>query len=152
LLLGKSALFAERAPKMAKLTVNGRLKRRIANTKREVFMREDFQDIASPSQLSAALKELCETGFLIRLGYGVYARAEISQVTGASRPRQSLEVLGAEFLGRKGIPQLLGRAERDYNSGTTTQIPMKTALYTSGKRISRKLQVGKRVLAFESAK
>jgi hypothetical protein len=137
---------------MAKATTVERIKRRIANKSQEIFLRDDFVDIAGASQLSLALKELRADGYLVRLGYGVYAKAEISPITGFIRPRQSLEILGSEFLNRRGIPEIMGRAEREYSEGKTTQIPMKSALYTSGRRISRKLQVGKRALIFESTK
>lgn len=136
---------------MAKLTVNGRLKRRIANTKREVFMREDFQDIASPSQLSAALKELCETGFVVRIGYGVYAKATINKITGKPRPRVDLSQLAAEFLTKRGVPAVLGKAQREYAEKKTTQIPMTTAFYTGKRRVSRRISIGNTFVKYENA-
>jgi hypothetical protein len=135
---------------MAKLSATERIRRSIANRKQEVFMRNDFTDLAGPSQLSVALKELLTSGYIVRIGYGVYAKATMNQITNKPRPRVTLDQLTAEFLEKRDIPIILGRAQREYSDGKTTQIPMTTAFYTGKRRVSRKLTVGRSVAKYES--
>jgi len=136
---------------MPKLTAIERIKRRVANSKGEVFLRDDFKDLAAPSQLSAALKELQTSGYLVRIGYGVYAKATINRITGKPRARVELGQLTAEFLLKRDIPVIPGRAQREYSEKKTTQIPMTTAFYTGKRRVSRKLTVGRTVAKYENA-
>jgi hypothetical protein len=136
---------------MAKLSATERIRRSIANRKQEVFMRDDFKDLAGPSQLSVALKELLTSGYIVRIGYGVYAKATMNKITGKPRPRADLNQLTAEFLTKRGVPVVPGRAQREYAEKKTTQIPMTTAFYTGKRRVSRKLTVGRTVAKYENS-
>lgn len=135
---------------MAKLCIKDRMIRSIALRKGEVLLRADFERMGSPSQVSRALKEVVSIGKLVRLGYGIYARAEPSALSGKAIPRQPLESLAWEALRRLNVDVALGKAQRDYAEGGTNQIPMRAIFNTGRRRISRKIVVGKRSVGYEN--
>jgi len=89
-------------------------------------------------------------GQLVRLGYGVYGRAFVSQLSGkpvlqssngfASAARQALDKLGVEWEPTD--------AERAYNERRSTQVPVNPAVRVKG-RFSRQLRYGKSELVLE---
>lgn len=135
---------------MTKLRIKDRMIRSIALRKGEVVLRADFERMGSPSQVSKALKDLVSIGRLVRLGYGVYARAVPSVLSGRPIPRQPLESLAWEALRRLNVDVALGKAPRDYAEGGTTQIPMRAIFNTGLRRISRKMVVGRRSVSYEN--
>jgi hypothetical protein len=124
--------------------------RSIALRKGEVILRTDFESIGSASQISRALKELIRAGKIIRLGYGVYAKARPSILSGKPVARVSLEELAQEALQKLGVPVQLGRAQAAYAAGKTTQIPVRTTFNTGQRRISRKITVGISTVRYEN--
>ena len=135
---------------MSRLSVKDRMVRSIALRKGEVVVRADFEAMGSPSQISRALKELIEAGKIVRLGYGVYAKARPSVLSGKPVPRVSLAELAQEALEKLGVPVQLGRAQTDYAEGKTTQIPVRTTFNTGQHRISRKITVGISTVRYEN--
>lgn len=135
---------------MSRLNIKNRMIRSITRRKGEVVLRADFEDMASPSQISRALKELIEAGRIVRLGYGVYAKAERSILSGKPVPREPLEALALETMVRLRVEAKLGRAQIAYTEGKTTQIPMQATFNTGRRRISRKLVVGNRAVRYEN--
>ncbi len=65
-------------------------------------------------------------------------------------PRVSLEELAQEALEKLGVPVQLGRAQRAYAEGKTTQIPVRTTFNTGQRRISRKITVGISTVRYEN--
>jgi hypothetical protein len=106
--------------------------------------------MGSASQISRALKELIQAGKIIRLGYGVYAKARPSILSGKPVARVSLEELAEETLQKLGIPAQLGWAQAAYAAGKTTQIPVRTTFNTGQRRISRKITVGISTVRYEN--
>ncbi len=135
---------------MALLNIKNRMLRSVALRKGEVVLRDDFKNMGSPSQISRGLKELLTAGRLIRLGYGVYAKARLSSISGKPVPRAPLEVLARETLDRLKVDSQLGQAQAAYARGDTTQIPIKTTFNTGQRRISRKITVGSRSVQYEN--
>lgn len=135
---------------MKRLSIKDRMVRSIALRKGEVLLRADFERMGSASQVSRALKEVVSAGRLVRLGYGTYAKAEPSPLSGKPIPRQPLEALAWEAMQRLGVSINLGQALSDYAAGDTNQIPMRATLNTGDRRISRKLVVGNRTVAYEN--
>ena len=135
---------------MSPPTVKERMTRSIAKRKGEVVLRSDFAAMGSASQISRALKELLKDGKIVRLGYGVYAKAKPSIFTGKPSTRVSLEELAFEALQRLGVAVKLGQAQAAYAAGETTQIPMRATFNTGRKRVSRKLTVGVRTVQYEN--
>lgn len=60
-------------------TLRERMETRIAGRRGDVFLTREFGDLGGEDQV---LRGLVRDGRLVRLGYGVYARAETSQLTG----------------------------------------------------------------------
>jgi len=135
---------------MRALSVKERMARSIALRKGEVVLRADFISMGSPSQISRGLKELIKAGKIVRLGYGVYAKARPSVLSGKPVPRVTLEELAQEALEKLGVTVRLGRAQAAYASGKTTQVPVRTTFNTGSRRISRKITVGISTVRYEN--
>jgi hypothetical protein len=134
---------------MSTQRIEERVARSIGRSSAEVFLRADFKAIGSYAQVGKALNSLTRKGRLIRLGYGVYAKAQPNELFGGLMPRKSLESLALETLKKLGVAVRLGRAAREYNEGST-QIPVHVCYDTGPRRISRTLQVGRQKVMFEN--
>jgi hypothetical protein len=128
--------------------IRDRVARSIGRSSAEVFLRSDFKAIGSYAQVGKALNSLSREGMLVRVGYGVYAKARLSSLTGRPVPRKPLEALASETFKKLGVNVRPGRAARAYISGST-QIPALISFDTGSRRISRKLRVGGREVSYE---
>lgn len=66
-------------------------------------MRADFRSMGSQSQIGRVFKVLIAEGRIVRLGYGIYAKARPSVLSGKSVPRVTLPELAEEALIKMGI-------------------------------------------------
>ena len=123
---------------------------RMARKKCSVFVREDFRDLSDYDQVGRALRNIAKNGRLIRVGYGVYAKAKKSPITGELVPVVPLPELAKEALARLGIQTAVSRMEKDYNAGKTTQVPTGRVIAVKG-RISRKIGYGGAYVSYEPA-
>lgn len=124
-----------------KRTLRERVEARIAERRDDAFLTREFRDLAGERQVLRALRELTEEGKLIRLGYGAYGRAEISPLT--QQPMLAGDGFGAvsrQVLDKLKVPWEPSTAERDYNEGRTTQVPMTPQVRLRSGRFSRKLR------------
>jgi hypothetical protein len=122
-------------------TLRERIGDRIARRRDDVFLTREFRDLGGEDQVLRALRDLVREGQLVRLGYGVYGRAEISRLSGepmlAARggfleaARQALDKLGVQW-----EPTEFQRA---YNEGRSTQVPVNPAVRVKG-RFARHLR------------
>jgi len=135
---------------MSRLSVKNRMLISIALRQGEVVLRADLAALGSPSQISRALKELILAGHIVRLGYGIYAKARPSALSGKAVARVSLAELAQEALEKLGVPVQLGRAQAEYAQGQTQQIPVHTTFNTGRRRISRKITVGISSVRYEN--
>ena len=131
-------------------TLRDRIEARIAKLPGEAFLTREFSDLAGERQVLRALRALTEAGKLIRLGYGVYARAEVSPIT--RQPMLAGDGFGA--VSRQALDKLKvawepTRAERDYNAGQSTQVPMTPRVRLRRGRFSRKLRYQATELSLE---
>ena len=62
-------------------TLRDRVAARIAERRDDAFLTREFTDLGGERQVLRALHDLTREGKLIRLGYGVYGRAETSPIT-----------------------------------------------------------------------
>jgi hypothetical protein len=133
------------------MTLQERIATRIARKRREdAFLPREFADLGGEDQVLRALRGLVRDGVLVRLGYGVYGRATVSQLSGkpilyspngfAGAARQALNKLGVEWEATE--------AERAYNEGRSTQVPVNPAVRVKG-RFSRQLRYGDTELVLE---
>ncbi|TCG08627.1 S-adenosylhomocysteine hydrolase [Paraburkholderia steynii] len=127
-----------------------RLKISIAKQASDVFLRTDFARFGSEAQVSRALRKLVETGVIVKLGVGVYARAKRSALSGVPIPVQPVEILAEKALARMGVKVYPSRQVELYNSGRTTQLPAGVVINTGRRRIGRKLGFGKKTVQYEN--
>jgi hypothetical protein len=132
-------------------TLRERIEARIARKRGEdVFLPREFADLGGEDQVLRALRSLTREGRLVRLGYGVYGRAITSRLSGkpilyspnglGGAARQALTKLGVEWEPTE--------AERAYNEGRSTQVPVNPAVRVKG-RFSRRLRDGNTELVLE---
>jgi hypothetical protein len=132
-------------------TLRDKIEERIARRKGDaVFLPREFADLGGEDQVLRALRRLTEDGRLVRLGYGVYGRAVKSRLSGkpvlysaggfSGAARQALDKLGVEWEPTE--------AERAYNEGRSTQIPVNPVVRVKG-RFRRHLRYGNAELILE---
>jgi hypothetical protein len=127
-----------------------RMLRSIKQRAGNVIIRAELARLGSASQVTESLKALQDKGVIVRIGTGVYAKTRESSVTGAIIPAGSLESLASETLKKLGVVISAGSAAVAYNSGKTTQLPGAFVANTGRRRISRKIAVGGRRVAYEN--
>lgn len=128
-----------------------RVAKAIAITPGIVILRSELRDLGSYSQVTRSLEELIRTGKLVRAGKGVFVKTRLSSITGRSVPAGSLETVAIEVLKKLGVEVSPGKLAQEYNSGNSTQLPMRFVVNTGNRRISRKIEVGGRSLAYENS-
>ncbi len=128
-------------------TLETKLKKRIARKHGDVFLRADFEDLGGYDQVGRVLRGLVRQGQLLKLGYGVYARAVSSPLNGRPMPPKGLATV-AEAVERLGVKTAPTRLERDYNAGKTTQVPTGRVIAIQG-RLRRKLGYNDILVSFE---
>lgn len=131
-------------------TLREKIEARIARKRDDVFLPREFADLGGEDQVLRALRTLVGDGRLVRLGYGVYGRAVASRLSGepllyspngfAGAARQALNKLGVQWEPTE--------AERAYNEGRSTQIPVNPVVRVKG-RFSRQLRYGNTELVLE---
>lgn len=121
---------------------------RIARKKSAVLLREDFLDLGGYDQVGRTLKLLADRGKLLRIGYGLYAKAQISSLTGEIIPVLPLPSLAREALSRLGVKTLPSQSELAYNEGRSTQIPTGRLIGVNA-RISRKIALRGASISYE---
>jgi hypothetical protein len=128
-----------------------RIKRSVANRNADVFVRADFMPFGSQAQVGRALSTLQREGALVKLGVGVYAKAKPSVLSGQPIPIKPLEVLAPEALKRLGVPVGESRQTREYNAGSSTQVPPGVVFSVGKRRIQRKLGFNGKFVQYERA-
>jgi hypothetical protein len=118
--------------------LEGKVAKRIARKKANVFLREDFGDLAGYDQVGRALRSLARKGILLRIGYGLYAKAKVSSLSGSIVPMIPLPSLGKEALARLKVKTGPTTADIDYANGQSTQVPTGRRIGVN-KRVSRKI-------------
>ncbi len=111
---------------------------RIIRKKSSILLREDFRDLAGYDQVGRALRQLAAQGKIVKIGYGIYAKARVSALTGDVLPVSSIPMLAKEALARLGEEVVPTQAELDYEAGRSTQVPTGRLIGVMG-RISRKI-------------
>lgn len=132
-------------------TLRERIERRIAKKRRDdVFLPREFRDLGGEDQVLRVLRSLVREKRLVRLGYGVYGRAVVSRLTGEPLLYSPNGFLGAarQALTKLGVSWEPTEAERAYNEGRSTQVPVNPVVRVRG-RFSRRLRDGNLELTLE---
>jgi hypothetical protein len=125
-----------------KQTLREKIERRIVRKKGDdVFLTREFMKLGGEDQVLRALRKLVDDGRLVRLGYGVYGRAIVSRLNG--RPmlysRDGFAGVARQALDKLGVDWEPSEAERAYNEGRSTQVPVNPVVRVKG-RFSRHLR------------
>lgn len=131
-------------------TLRERVRQRIARRRDDVFLTREFRDLGGEDQVVRALRELVRAGGLVRLGYGVYGRAVTSRLSGEPILYSPDGFIGAarRTLDKLGVAWEPTEAERAYNEGRSTQVPVNPAVRVKG-RFARRLRYQDRELRLE---
>lgn len=124
---------------MARATLKRQVATKIQRSRKNVFLRKDFVRLGEYDQVGRALKSLADDGAVVKIGYGLYAKARFNRITG--RPMVAaaggfIEV-AQEALNRLGVEWQPGASYTAYQEGST-QIPVNAELVISD-RFSRKI-------------
>ncbi|WP_210210075.1 DUF6088 family protein [Rhizobium grahamii] len=101
-------------------TLKQKVQNRVTRTKKtDVFLPRDFADLSGEDQVLRALRSLVHDGALLRLGYGVYARATRSRLSGRLMVASSngFHSAALQALDKLGIPWEQSDSTRAYNEG-----------------------------------
>jgi hypothetical protein len=122
-------------------TLREKMKERIARLPDDVFLTRDFRSLGGEDQVLRALRDLVREGRLVRLGYGVYGRAITSRLSGEPILYSPDGFIGAarRALDKLGVEWEPTEAERAYNEGRSTQVPVNPAVRVKG-RFARHLR------------
>lgn len=115
-----------------------RIQYRIKKSKDFVFMLPDFEDLSDKDQIMRALRALVKKKLLLKVGQGVYVKAEISPITKNSMPMISLIEVAKIVAKKSKIKVIPSKYELWYNEGKTEQVPTGRVVPILG-RISRKI-------------
>jgi hypothetical protein len=127
--------------------IEGRIARRRGDS---VFLTREFTKFGGEDQVLRALRGLVRDGRLVRLGYGVYGRAIPSRLSGRPMLYSPNGFIGAarQALDKLGVKWKPTEAERAYNEGRSTQVPVNPVVRVEG-RFRRHLHYGDSELVLE---
>ena len=132
-------------------TLREKIESRIARKRGDsVFLTREFTGLADEDQVLRALRGLVRDGRLVRLGYGVYGRAVPSRLSGQPMLYSPNGFIGAarQALDKLGVAWEPTEAERAYNEGRSTQVPVNPVVRVKG-RFRRHLRYGNAELILE---
>lgn len=132
-------------------TLREKIEERMARKKGDaVFLPREFADLGGEDQVLRALRRMTEDGRLVRLGYGVYGRAVKSRLSGQPMLYSAGGFSGAarQALDKLGVAWEPTKAERAYNEGHSTQVPVNPVVRVKG-RFRRHLRYGNAELILE---
>jgi hypothetical protein len=130
-------------------TVETRLARRMERKRGDVFLRSDFSDLGGYDQVGRALRQMVRDQRLLKIGYGLYARAVKSPFGDTLVPPKGLSTL-REALKRLGIETMPSQLTEAYNAGRATQVPTGRVVGVR-RRVRRKIGYNGIALSFERA-
>lgn len=113
-----------------------------------VILREDVKNMGSSRQVSRCLQELVKMRKLIKIGYGVYAKTDQSEYLNSPMIKGGFDLVCKEALTKLGINWEPGSLEKAYNTGQSTQVPVRTVIRLKS-RFRRNFSYGNRKLIIE---
>lgn len=136
---------------MSQSTVREKIVAKIRKSSAPVFLRSEFDRLGDYRQVSRAMREVAASGMIVRVGYGLYARARPSTINGEPVPTQPLLNIGLEAMRKMGVVAEVGNDAKALSEGRSTQVPMLPVINVGKSRVSRKISVGKRQVVYEKS-
>lgn len=129
------------------MTIASKVKTRVNRSKRYVFARADFSDIAGYDQVGRELRKLVKAGLLIRIGYGLYTKARTNSITGEIMPASPGGADGVilEAIEKLGVDYKFDDFSQRSIDGDSLQIPASFQIITNN-RFKRKIIVSNRAV------
>lgn len=121
------------------MEIRDRIVRSITRKKESVYLRNEFDKFGSRSGVNRALSQLIADGKIVRVGTGLYAPAKKSVLTGNYIPTTTELEFGNLALKKLRVKVFPTKAQKDYNSGKTTQVPPLIVFNVGASRICRKI-------------
>lgn len=122
---------------------------RIRRTRKtDVFLRADFADLGAYDVVGRELRRLVSGGLLVQVGYGLYARAKPSVLSGKPIPATPLIDIGYQALRRLGYSPRPSQDALDYIERRTTQVPAGDRIAVPGARVKRRIAFGPRAIEY----
>lgn len=126
------------------MSIKNKIQSRIKRSKRSVFLRADFKDIAGYDQVGRILRFMVSSGELIKIGYGLYVRARLNRITKKVMPDNPAGADGVliEAMKRLGKEYKFDDLSVLNMQGVSTQIPAKINVIPTSARFTRKIEIG----------
>jgi hypothetical protein len=105
------------------MTVKEKIIAKIKRSPSSVFLRKDFDRLGQYRQVSRAVNEVAASGLLVRVGFGIYAKARSSTVDGKPVPIAPLLNIGLEVMQKIGVKADVGKDAKALQDGLSTQVP-----------------------------
>lgn len=105
-------------------SITFKILKRIERLSGRVVLRSDVADMADPRQVSRSLNRLVQSGRLVKLGYGVYAKLDTSQIAQTTYLRDGILPTMRAALTKLNIRWEPSPEEQAYQEGRSTQIPV----------------------------
>ena len=134
---------------MTTTSIKQRISARIRSSRSKVFLRHEFDHFGGYRQVSRVIKELADQGEITRVGYGVYAKARPSTISGKPVPTGSLIDIGLETMRKLGVKADIGTEARELRAGASTQMPMSAVISVGKSRVRRAIAIGNRKIMYE---
>lgn len=121
---------------------------RLKKIRGSVVLREDFNDLGSYRQISRAINKLIQDKKLVKIGTGIYAKSYLSKYSDTPLIKNGVDSTLRAALKRLGIAFEPGSAEKEYNEGKTTQVPVRNIVRLKS-RCRRRIGYKNSELVFE---
>ncbi|NRN29239.1 S-adenosylhomocysteine hydrolase [Photorhabdus heterorhabditis] len=130
------------------MTSYEKMKQRLFKSRRYVFERKDFSDIASYDQVGRGFNRLIKSGLLIKIGHGLYTKARMSTLTGEPIPAKpgGVDSIVSEVLKLKKVDFTFDDLTLKFMKGEITQIPASIRFKFDPRRFSTRLQIGRKII------
>lgn len=110
-----------------KKSITFKVLKRIKRLSGAVVLRSDVTNIANPRQISRALNRLIKDGYIVKLGYGVYAKLDRAKFGQIAYLKEGVLPTMRAALSKLNIRWEPSQEEQDYQAGRSTQIPANPA-------------------------
>ncbi|MBY0545531.1 MAG: hypothetical protein K2Q14_08320 [Gammaproteobacteria bacterium] len=129
-------------------TILSKMRSKLETINSVIVLRTDFAPIGDYRQISFGLRKLIAEKKLIRVGYGLYAKAYEARYDGRPLIQGDSDAALRETLTRLRVKWEPGSAEQAYNRGESTQVPVRNIVKLKT-RCRRHIHFGKAELVFE---
>lgn len=119
--------------------LESKILKRIELMSGNVILQKDVEDLSDKHQVSRALRKLVQKGKIAKIAYGVYAKVKKSRYTDKLLLAAPFSDVVKEALNKMQVEWDLTSAQKAYNEGKTTQVPVRPSVRLKS-RMRRKFE------------